>query len=345
MLSRREFVGGVVGVGLAGVAGATLARGAGREVRADETFLDWKPAGPRAHVAFGFGGNALVVPGEGGCVLVDCKNAPIGAVLRREATALGGTIAGVINTHHHGDHTGGNHAFGDVETIAHERCTPRVLAQFNRYLSQMKEAAAQLEGRSGAAAQRVREEALALYKRSNEMKPPQFAPRTGVGDATTRTIAGVEIELTHLGPGHTDNDLVVRFPALNLIHTGDLLFHRAHPFIDRESGANVASWIANVERLAALCDERTIVVPGHGEVTTREGLIGQAAYLKAMRAHVARLRGEGRTRKEIGESDPGQFADYGNARFKALALLAISDELAAAEAPEKPASQPATPSR
>lgn len=343
MLSRRAFVGGVVGVGVAVGLSPGLARAARREGRVDERFLEWKPAGPRAHVAFGFGGNALVVRGEGGCVLVDCKNAPYGEVLRREAVALGGPLAGVINTHHHGDHTGGNHAFGDVETIAHERCTPRVLAQFNRYLSQMKEAAAQLEGRTGPAAQRVREEALALYKRSGEMKPPQFAPRTGVGDATTRTIAGVEIELTHLGPGHTDNDLVVRFPGLNLIHTGDLLFHRSHPFIDRESGANVASWIANVERLAALCDERTIVVPGHGEITGRDGLLGQAAYLKAMRAHVARLRGEGRSRKEIGESDPGQFAEYANARFRPLAMMAIYDELAAAEA--TPAGEPATPSR
>ncbi|MDX2130468.1 MAG: MBL fold metallo-hydrolase [Planctomycetota bacterium] len=339
MLSRRTFVAGAIGVG----AGAAFARQPGVPMTpvlpqrqpdrptggaSPATFFEWKPIAPAARVAIGSGGNSLVVRGEGAGLLIDCKNAPYAETLRREATDFAGPLAGVINTHHHADHTGGNHAFtADIETIAHEKCTPRVLGQLNRYISQLKEVATQLEGRTGPAADRLREEAKALYLRANDLKAAQFAPRTGVGDRHTRTIAGVTVELEHFGPGHTDNDLVVRLPALNIVHTGDLLFYRSHPFIDRASGAGVRSWIGVIGKIAERCDDATVVVPGHGEVTNKAGLLSQREYFETLIAHVERLIAQGRSRKEIGESDPGAFAEYANARFRPMALQAIYDEL------------------
>src|SRR5579862_7016969 len=75
-----------------------------------QTFFTWKPLSEDAWVGFGEGGNTLVLMGQSGSALIDCKNAPFGACLRREAEALGSAVKLVINTHHHADHTGGNHA-------------------------------------------------------------------------------------------------------------------------------------------------------------------------------------------------------------------------------------------
>src|SRR6185295_2924664 len=102
-LSRREFLAVSAAAGAACCVPTCRSRGA---VRADEKFFDWKDVAKDALAAFGFGGNSLAVLGTKGVLVVDCKNAPFGPQLRREAEALG-KLAMVVNTHHHADHTGG----------------------------------------------------------------------------------------------------------------------------------------------------------------------------------------------------------------------------------------------
>ena len=140
-------------------AGSSRADDPTSDPQPEADFLIWKPAGDRAWCAVGSGGNSTLLRGDGAAVLIDCKNAPYGPCLRRESLRRVPSLAMVINTHHHGDHTGGNHAFSaDIEIVAHDKCTDRVLGQMNRYISQMKEAATQLaegtipstEGRGGA---------------------------------------------------------------------------------------------------------------------------------------------------------------------------------------------------
>jgi len=327
MMTRRTFV------AMCGAAGAGLIAGRARATSVPEDRLfEWKAVGEKAHAAFGFGGNALVLIGSGGCVLIDCKNAPYGVMLRREAEAVGGAkLAGVINTHHHADHTGGNHAFTpDVPTYAHQNASPRVLAQMNRYISQAKEAATQLAERTGAAADAARAEAKAYYLSIESRKATDYAPRTGVGDSHTLELAGLSIELRRFGPGHTDNDLVVHVPSMNVVHTGDLLFNGRHPFVDRDSGATTTGWEASLRKVIELCDAKTRVVPGHGELCGVEALRTQIEYFGAMREAVAKAVAAGKTRKEVAEMDPGVFAQYGSAR-RDMVLGAMFDEAKAAK--------------
>lgn len=298
-----------------------------------ETYFQWRPIGDHAHVALGAGGNTLLVVGTGGGLLVDCKNVGFGRALRLEAEAIGDPLTHIVNTHHHADHTGGNTAFrGDLPIIAHEAAKPRVLSQLNRYLSGIKEAILNLEKPESPATAPVRSDIKALHDRMTQMKAEEFAPTDLIARDRQFEVGGRPVELMHFGPGHTDNDLVVVLPALNVVHTGDLLFHRRHPFIDRGAGATTSGWTSAVGKIIGLCDEDTVVVPGHGEPTDRAGLQGQIDYFERAREAIGKAIDQGRTRAEVSEVVVPEFEEYGGEQIRPLTFGAIYDELTGAEA-------------
>lgn len=330
-LTRRRFVGTAV-LGAAGMALRPAFGFAGRS-RAAESFFDWKSPRPGVRVGIGQGGNTLLLIGKEGTTLVDCKNAPFGATLRREAEAAGAAVRWVVNTHHHADHTGGNHAFAGVApVIAQERAKPRVLAQTNRYISQAKEAVAAAGGMEPRPSDAVIADLNAYHQRAADLTPEMFAPtETFATDKTLEAPGMASVRLHHFGPGHTDNDLVVHAPALNVVHAGDLLFHRLHPFIDRDAGATTLGWIASLRKTIELCDADTIVVPGHGELTNVDGLRGQIEYFERCREAIGAAIKAGKTRAEAVAAAPERFRSYGNERFRERAMAAIYEELKAAD--------------
>ena len=173
-LSRRDF-GLWTAAGLTGLAlGApAVARNRGRTA----TFFSWKQIrdGVDATTESTTGGNAMVIQTDGGAVLIDAKNAQFGTTLRREAGALGNPVKLLINTHHHADHTGGNHAFLDpedmgndaamspVRVLMHPNAKPRVEAQGERYQGALRGAARSLPDEGGDAT--AKDEILALAER------------------------------------------------------------------------------------------------------------------------------------------------------------------------------------
>ncbi len=321
--TRREFT-MVSAAALAGLAGL----GSGRVRRADPYFTWIKDIAPGFHVATGEGGNALLVTGRDAALLVDCKNAPFGAALRREGTRLAGTLTTVVNTHHHGDHTGGNSAFSPVlPVLAQAKAGPRVLRQTERYLGQIRAAVGTLSRSENPAAAQVLQDARDLAERVDALKPADFAPNREVGEHEELDVGGRKIVLHHFGSGHTDNDLVVQCPESDVIHTGDLVFHKLHPFMDPPAGANSAGWIASLRRILELCSGRTVVVPGHGDVTDASGVRGQIEYFEAVRAAVSAAIKEGRTRAEVEALELDAFRGLGFAQVRSRALGAIYDEL------------------
>lgn len=322
MIARREVL-RLAAAGAAAALPSALLPSAMAHALAEDTFFTWKPAAESATVAFGSGGNSLVLRGKGATLLVDCKNAPYGDCLRREAN--GATV--VVNTHHHADHTGGNHAFSkDLKIIAQTNATPRVLGQMNRYVSQLKEAATQLGEATGPAVPKVREEAKALYLRVEKLRPTDFVPTSTFDTDDTLDVGGVEVKLHHFGPGHTDNDLVVHVPSKNLIHTGDLLFHQRHPYIDLDGGASTTGWLASLARVIALCDATTVVIPGHGEITNVEGLKAQVHYFEFARDLIGKAFKAGKTRQEVIAMKPAEFATLEGAGVQGLAFGAMYEE-------------------
>ena len=137
----------------------------------------------------------------------------------------------LINTHHHGDHTGGNIVFKGL--------TPHVLAHANSLKNQQKVAAAQ----------------------KSESK--QLFPDQTFTDTTSMSIDREKITLRYFGPAHTDGDALVHFENANIVHMGDLINNRRYPYIDRTAGASVKNWVKVLEKTEAAFDNNTTFVFGH----------------------------------------------------------------------------------
>ena len=205
------------------------------------TLLDHETVTDSVHVVYGVGGNVAVLQTQRGAVIVDTMTFPIqGRRIRDLAERLGGgPTQAVVNTHYHVDHTHGNPAWpAGTRIVATER-TRDYLERFDPDF---------WEGSAAGSAPND------LFKDSHELR---------IGDKTIRSY--------YLGRGHTGGDLVVLFVEDRVLHTGDLFFNRRYPNIDLEAGGSVQQWAATLDRVLALDFDR--VIPGHGPVTDRAGLL------------------------------------------------------------------------
>jgi cyclase len=176
--------------------------------------------------------------------------------------ASGRPIDYLVNTHHHGDHVGGNAVFQPE--------VKKILAHVNvpKLQKEAAERAAQRAGGGQAAAPQVY--ATATYEKTW---------REPVGDEV--------MALRYYGPAHTSGDSVVTFEKANVVHMGDLVFNRLHPYIDKPAGASIANWMKALDQVVADHAKDTIYVFGHaGQKFT---VTGTGADLAAMRDYLAGL--------------------------------------------------------
>jgi glyoxylase-like metal-dependent hydrolase (beta-lactamase superfamily II) len=202
---------------------------------------------PGVHVLYGQGGNIGVSTGGDGMFLIDDQYANLtDQVVAALARISAGQPRFVLNTHWHHDHTGGNEnlaARGSV-IVAHDRVRERMSVEnVNEFL-----------------------------KRTTPPSPAGALPVVTFNDSLSLHVNGDELRGIHVRAAHTDGDVFIHFRKANVIHTGDLVFAGMYPFIDLDSGGSVAGVIAAVDRMLALANEGTRVIPGHGKVTDRAGL-------------------------------------------------------------------------
>jgi glyoxylase-like metal-dependent hydrolase (beta-lactamase superfamily II) len=276
-------------------------------------------------VVKGGGGNSLLFLTAEWPVLIDTKVATMGLALRDVTKSETGATPGlVINTHHHADHTGGNFAFSDRSRImAHVNVRSRMAATFtDRIRPSLEEQVKGLREKGQNA------DADALAGRVAALKVDDFMPGKRISATLDYNYGQVAMRIAHFGPAHTDGDILVYLPAQNVLHTGDLVFHEMHPFIDSAAGAHTRKWqFALREAINGLCDQDTIVVPGHGELTDITGLERQIRYFARARDAVEEAMKAGRTRDEITKLTI--FEDYGGEQRRSRTLGTIYDELAA----------------
>ncbi|MFN1834963.1 MBL fold metallo-hydrolase [Balneola sp. MJW-20] len=186
------------------------------------------------------------------------------------------TMDYLINTHHHGDHTGGNKEFlGYADHIlAHEN------------VPGLQKAAAENRGPETVANQAYADETY-TGKWSNDM-------------------GSEKVHCMNYGPGHTGGDTVVYFEKANVAHMGDLVFNRVYPFIDRNGKADIANWIKVLRTTADELESDTIYLFGHGNPEfgvqgSKEDLIRKSDYLEALFAYTQKSVNEGRSLEEMSE--------------------------------------------
>lgn len=330
IITRRRFLAAsAASLAAMGMPVPALGRTRGMPHR-DATWFDWKQPKPGIHVAFGEGGNTLVLTGQEAALLVDTKNAPFGAVLRREAGEHA-AVTTVLNTHHHADHTAGNCAFThDLPVVAHEKARARILSQTDRYQGMIRGGVAQVSRaeKPETVKEAVRKDAETLAA-IDSLTAESWAPTRTVGDREELDVGGVKVALHHFGPGHTDNDLVVHVPSLNLVHTGDLVFNGMHPYMDPPGGATSAGWVESLRMVVTICDGDTLVIPGHGELTNLEGIKRQIEYFEKVRTAIATAIQEGQTREQVQGIRLPEHANLERDQIRERAFAAIFDELQA----------------
>jgi glyoxylase-like metal-dependent hydrolase (beta-lactamase superfamily II) len=304
---------------------------------AEKSLFRWDRIRPDAWVVFNGGGNVLVIAERDGAIVVDSKLNGMGQLLQAEIESRVGKIAAVVMTHHHDDHSGGYAAFTKTRGIVHAAAVPRIRESAARNADEARKKPKEFTDsllaalasdfdvpRSAAAARAIGSEVARLVSAD----PAASVPGEHVSDRMELRVGDTTLELIHAGPAHTDNDMFVRDPKRGIVHAGDLLFHRYHPFIDIWARGNIQGWVAALGAVRKVCDEKTVVVAGHGPTGTRAALEEQTTYFERLRELVSRERMAGRSREEILRLPNTVFPAYGFVGEWVKNLGVAFDELA-----------------
>jgi cyclase len=211
---------------------------------------------PGVAVLFGRGGNIGVSWGADGTVLIDDQYAPATERVVAAARTLDpDPIRFVINTHWHGDHSGGNENLGRAGTVivAHDNVRRRMTME-----------------------QLVRGERV-------PPSPVGALPVITFSQNLTFHLNGDEIRAVHVEHAHTDGDSLIFWPRANVLHMGDVYFNGMLPFIDLDSGGSIDGAILAVERGLALATDGTVIIPGHGPLARRADLVRYRDMLRTLR--------------------------------------------------------------
>ena len=278
------------------------------------------PVAGKVYMLEGAGGNIGVSVGEDGILLVDDQFEPLAPKIRAAVEGIvgasgasgagGGKIKFVINTHWHGDHTGGNKVFGlEAPIIAHSNVRRRLSTE-----------------------QSVRGEKV-------PPSPKQALPVITFDQAVSVHWNGEEIKVVHFPHGHTDGDSVVFFTGSNVVHMGDDFFAGTFPFVDLGSGGSVQGLIDDVAKALTLVPADAKVIPGHGPLSTRADLERYHAMLVASTDVVRRRMHAGESLEKIqAEGLPAELAPWGKGFVDTKTwILTIHDSLAKDAAPGAPA--------
>jgi len=294
MIRRRDWLRS--GLGMAGA--AAIGGMASRPARADNPPPESDPAeaikqlGPmmakvkvevspladRLHLITGPGGNMAALACDDGVLLVDCgfpgRTEEIGDAARR---AGGKPVSVLINTHWHVDHAGGNAdlARGGARIWATANTRKRLSTdQYNE-----------------------------AFRMASPASPPEALPSLTLEEADIYA-GGEEIHLASVPPAHTDGDLIIHFRKADVIHAGDLFTSGGYPNIDANSRGWIGGMILAADRILKLAGPKTRIIPGHGPVSSPEGLAAFRRMLVGVHDAIAPLVDAGKTADEVVAASP-----------------------------------------
>jgi glyoxylase-like metal-dependent hydrolase (beta-lactamase superfamily II) len=215
----------------------------------------------RVYMLEGAGGNIGISVGNDGVFVIDDQFAPLTPkILAAIKTISNGPLKIVVNTHHHGDHTGGNANLEKAGTqiIAHDNVRKR-LVDANK----------------------------------------QGLPVITFNDKLSIYINDERIAIFHVDYAHTDGDALLYFTESNVLHTGDTYFKERYPFIDLNSGGSVNGYINAVKAGLLVCNKNTKIIPGHGSLSNLEEYKTFLNMLETLKANILKAITEEKTEDQV----------------------------------------------
>ena len=248
-----------------------------------KTEIETIPVTDGIYMLVGEGGNIGVSAGEDGVVMVDDQYAPLTEKIKAAiADITDKPIRFLLNTHWHGDHTGGNENLGNagVVIVGHDQVRERMST----------------------------EQFVEAFQRKVPPSPKAALPVITFNDTSTFHLNGQTLQAFHVAPAHTDGDSVLHFKEADVIHTGDVYFNGRYPFIDSSSGGSIEGMLAAVDKVLAIATATTKIIPGHGKLSNRAELEEYRKVLVDVRDRTQAALDKGTSLEDFIASKP--TADY-----------------------------------
>ena len=233
----------------------------------DQVEITSEKLSARVHVLYGAGGNMGLAVGQDFAYLIDDQFAPLSEkILAAVREITDKPLRFVVNTHWHGDHTGGNANLAQQGAI--------IIAQDN------------VRKRMGTPQDRGERGELPA---SPFMALPQI---TFSREMTVHLDSLSSMHIMYVNPAHTDGDSYIYFPEENVMHMGDN-FIMGYPFIDLNAGGDIDGWVKNLNMALFIADDETRIIRGHGPVANRSDLETFRNMIQAIRMRVRKAKGSG----------------------------------------------------
>ncbi len=241
--------------------------------------------GNKTYMLEGQGGNITVAVGSDGIIVIDGQFAPLSDKIKAAVKSLSPVpIKFLVNTHYHGDHTGGNENFAKdgVTIVGHDNIRVRLAAGT----------------------------ANAVTGNRAPPRPAEAWPtRTYLGGTLSLEVGGRKVQLTHIANAHTDGDTWVHFADANVIATGDTFNNlKRYQNIDYGNGGDVRGMIRALDTYLKVANDATKIIPGHGPLATRADLAQFRDMLVISRDRIEKLFNDGKTEAEVVALKP--LADF-----------------------------------
>jgi glyoxylase-like metal-dependent hydrolase (beta-lactamase superfamily II) len=230
-----------------------------------------------------FGCNIAVSTGHDGVLIIDSGSESSATGLDSLISVLSNSsVRYILNTHFHFDHVGGNKILADNGTI--------IIAQANtRNRMMTKWNVPVMLG--------IEYPTIPPYNES-------FLPKVCFKDSINIHFNNHTIQAIHFPNAHSDCDVIYFFKEANVIHTGDLFLSNGFPIIDIYHGGSINGYINAVSEILELCNDETIIIPGHGSITDRQGLLDYLNLLTDSRDRIVKLISENKSLEDVIKADP-----------------------------------------
>lgn len=256
-----------------------LSLGKQDQLFADDVEITPMKVADNLYMVTGKGGNMGLFTGEDGTFLIDDQFAPLTPKILEAIRSVGGEQPRfLLNTHYHGDHTGGNENFGESGSLIFSHDNVRTRLAEGTYIKAFEN---RREGLSKAG--------LPVVTFSQDM---------------TFHINGDTVEAVHVPGSHTDGDSFIIFHRLNVVHAGDIFFNGIYPFIDVDHGGTLRGMIEGAKLIYGLVDEKSSIIPGHGPLADKEQLAAYIQMLETVFTRLDKLKSEGKSAAEAVAADP-----------------------------------------